>query len=163
MAFKGTVNYIDRFARVKSTDSTYNNTTAALDAALTVTLPKGVYKVEAFLPFTAGSQSGAKLIFNSTAIYTNSKSFIHCSLAIGGDILSTCKALVSTSGDTTLYDADNMFSAGTVPVVCFNLSGVIAVVTKGDAGFKIANSSGSYGNFVSTYYKGGWVKYTQLA
>lgn len=158
MAFKGTVNYIDRFARVKSANTTYNNVTPTLDASLNVTLPKGVYKVEAFLPFVSGNNSGARLDFTFDGSYTNNKSFLQGNLQNNNAYLSaTSAALATTTGDTTINNTG--FNSMTLSSI--NVCGVIDVTVKGNAGFKIANSTA--GSNVSTYYKGGWVKYTQLA
>jgi len=157
MGFNASVNYIDRFARVKSANNTYNNETPTLDASLNVTLPKGVYKVEAFLPFVSGINSGARLDFTFDGSYTNNKSFLQGNLQNNNAYLSAkSAALTSTTGDTTINNT--VFNNTTLSSI--NVCGVIDVTIKGNAGFKIANNAGSN---VSTYYKGGWVKYTQLA
>ena len=163
MAFKGTVNYIDRFARVKSIDSPYTSTTTAVDSSLNVELPKGVYQVEAFLPMTTGPivsgvSSGVKLEFTFDGAYTNNKSFLVIQSAFAA-INNNHLPLTSNTGVTPILDCNGTgMTAGFFSTM--KIFGVIAVTVKGTAGFKFANYEAST---TSTYYKGGWVKYTQLA
>jgi len=164
MGFNASVNYIDRFARVKSADSTYTNSTTVSDSSLDVVLPKGVYKVETFFPFFLaqddpnGSSAGVRLDFTFSGTYTNGKSFLNGTINDNfGFGLTMFVTLTDTTGPSIVVSA----GGGNMPnnSGCLTVCGVIAVTTKGTAGFKF----GSSGTNTSTYYKGGWVKYTQLA